>query len=466
MPRLRIDFIVLAALALLLFLFAENWQPESDQRVARSLAEIKRSGELVVLTQNSPATYFLDRDGRESGYEYELVKSFAEHLGLTPRFIVKDTVNDLLNGLEAGEGDVGAAGLSITRQRQQRFVFGPSYQEVAQQVVCRRGGPRPRRTSDLESVSLAIIAGTSYEERLKRLQTGFPGLTWESIEGIGSEQLLEQIWKREVECTVIDSTIAAINQRYFPELRVLFDLGQKDSIAWALPPGSGALKASAVEWLNFFERNGYLASLHERYFGHVELFDYVDTAAFKRRIAQRYGKYQPTIKAAAEQYGLSEHLLAAQAYQESHWNPRARSPTGVRGFMMLTLPTARAMGVKSRLDAEQNIYGGAKYLAKLKKRLAKTIQEPDLTWYALAAYNVGFGHLRDAQSLAQRMQKNPLLWTDIKDVLPLLSDPAYYKSLKYGYARGWEPVRYVQQIREYEHILLQQLDPDEELGSL
>ena len=135
----------------------------------------------------------------------------------------------------------------------------------------------------------------------------------------------------------------------------------------------------------------------------------------------------------------------------------------MRGIMMLTLPTAKAMGVKSRLNAEQSIHGGAKYLAKLKAQLAAEIREPDLTWFALASYNVGLGHLRDAQSLAQRMQKSALLWHDLKEVLPLLSDPTYYKSLKYGYARGWEPVRYVQQIREYEHILLQHLGPGEEL---
>ena len=186
MPRLRIDIFVLLAAATLLVIFVENWHPEEQVRVARSLAEIQRSGELVVLTQNNPTTYFLDRDGRESGFEYELVKSFAQYLGLSPRFVVKDTVTELLNGIEAGEGDLAAAGLSITRQRQERFVFGPSYQEVAQQVICRRGGPRPREPGELTSVDLVIIGGTSYEERLKRLQAEFPGLTWETVQGIGS----------------------------------------------------------------------------------------------------------------------------------------------------------------------------------------------------------------------------------------------------------------------------------------
>ena len=460
MPKLRIDILVITAIALALIYAAQTWTPVTNEGPGRSLAAIKRSGELRVLTQNTPTAYYFDRDGRERGFEHDLVRSFAKHLDLKPIFIIRDTVNDLKAAVAAGEADFAAAGLSITRERQRKFLFGPTYQQVSQQVVCRRGGPRPRMTSDLAYVELLIIGGTSYEERLRELQTGFPNIEWQTVEDVSSEQLLEKIWRREVECTVMDSTIVAVNQRYFPELRVQFDLGQKDDIAWLLPKGSEELKEAAAEWLNFYERNGHLASLNERYFGHVDLFDYVDTAAFKRRIKSRYSKYRALFQDAAQKYGLSEHLLAAQSYQESHWNPKARSPTGVRGIMMLTWPTAKQMGVKTRINAEQSIYGGAKYLAKLKSQLADQLIEPDLTWFALAAYNVGLGHLRDAQKLAQRMGRNPLLWNDMKEVLPLLSDPQFYKSLRFGYARGWEPVRYVQRIREYEHILLQHFEDE------
>jgi len=183
----------------------------------------------------------------------------------------------------------------------------------------------------------------------------------------------------------------------------------------------------------------------------------VDTAQFIRRIKQRYPKYSEYFEKAAAQYGLSSTLLAAQSYQESHWNPLARSPTGVRGMMMLTLPTAETLGIENRLDPEASIIGGAEYFAQLKTQLAGEVNEPDLTWLTLAAYNVGIGHLRDAQTLAIRQGKDPNSWYDLKDILPLLSDKTYYKTLKYGYARGLEPVRYVQQIREYEHILSQQL---------
>lgn len=306
-------------------------------------------------------------------------------------------------------------------------------------------------------MDLAVIAGSSYEERLSSFQVHYPNLTWQATEGVGADRLLEMVWLREVDCTVMDSNIVAINQRYYPELKVRFELGNKDKLAWVLPLGAESLQNAVNEWLDSYEASKKIASVQEQYYGHVELFDYVDTAAFIRRIKNRYSSYQSYFKHAAQTYDISESLLAAQAYQESHWNPVARSPTGVRGIMMLTLTTAKAMGVESRLDAEQSIMGGAKYLAKLRAKLSEKIEEPDLTWFALAAYNVGLGHLRDAQALVKHAGNDPYRWHYVKEALPLLSDPSYYKFLRYGYARGSEPVRYVQQIRQYEEIMEQHL---------
>ena len=455
MPRFRIDSVALLTLALLLLLLVTNLPlPENN---ARSLEEIRRSKKLVVLTQNNPTTYYLDKDGVRTGPEYKLVRAFAKALGVTPYFQVKTSIAELLAAIAAGEGDIAAAGLSVTNERKRRFLFSHPYQMVSQQVVCRRGGPRPRRAADLPKVELAVIAGSSYEERLEQLKTHYPDLTWQSTQGVSAEQLLERVWRKQVECTVLDSNIVAINQRYFPELKVRFDLGNKDNLAWLLPLGAEELQEVANTLLDSYEASKKIASIQEQYYGHVELFDYVDTSSFVRRLNNLYPSYQPYFQVAAQTFGLSESLLASQAYQESHWNPYAKSPTGVRGMMMLTQVTARAMGVKSRIDVEQSIMGGAKYLAKLKSRLSKNIEEPDLTWFALAAYNVGIGHLRDAQKLARHFGGNAYRWHDVKETLPLLSDPSYYKFMKYGYARGSEPVLYVQQVRQYEQIMTQYL---------
>ena len=176
---------------------------------------------------------------------------------------------------------------------------------------------------------------------------------------------------------------------------------------------------------------------------------------FYYHVQTRLPMYRKQFEAAAEQYGVPWTLLAAQAYQESRWDRHARSPTGVRGLMMLTRDTASSLGIKNRLDPEKSIDGGARYLSYLKNKIPEGIAHPDRTWIALAAYNVGWGHIKDAQQLASRFSKNPESWSDLKTVLPLLAKKKYYKQLPYGYARGWEPVHYVKRIRTFRTLLEQ-----------
>ena len=168
---------------------------------------------------------------------------------------------------------------------------------------------------------------------------------------------------------------------------------------------------------------------------------------------RRLPKYEELIQAVADEYQMDWHLLAAIAYQESHWNPYARSPTGVRGMMMLTLNTAREMSVDNRLDASQSLRGGARYFKKIKRLLPADIAEPDRTWFALAAYNIGRGHLEDARVITERQGGDPDRWIDVKARLPLLQRSKYYRGTRHGYARGSEPVTYVKNIRHYYNIM-------------
>lgn len=179
----------------------------------------------------------------------------------------------------------------------------------------------------------------------------------------------------------------------------------------------------------------------------------LDTQIFFRHLKTRFPRYKEDFKRAAEAQGIPWTLLAAQAYQESRWNRNAMSPTGVRGLMMLTRATASDLGVKNRLDPQKSIAGGAQYFSRLYKRIPNQISEPDRTFLALAAYNVGWGHVKDARILASRLKKDPNKWEDLKTVLPLLSKRKYYKTLPHRYARGWEPVHYVKRIRAYRILL-------------
>ncbi|MDQ6958928.1 MAG: membrane-bound lytic murein transglycosylase MltF [Mariprofundaceae bacterium] len=427
------------------------------------LDSIQQKKILMAVTRNAPTTWYEGRDGN-AGFEYELAKSFAAYLDVELKLVTKDSVSGILEMIQQGKADIAVAGLTRTAERENGFLFGPAYQEVTQQVVCRRGGAHPKSIKGLADVELVVPSDSSYVERLQSLKLRYPGIHWRENSSLNTESLLEQVWKKELECTIADSNIVAINRRYFPELSVRFDLGKPQSLAWMLPADAAHLREKVKAWYEVIDNNGELTALKGKYYGYIGAFDYVDTRTLTRRIKRLLPKFRPMFEAAGIRYGIDWTLLAAQSYQESHWNPRAKSPTGVRGIMMLTLTTAKELGIKSRLNAKENIMGGAKYLSQMQKRLPQSMTEHDREWMALAAYNIGFGHMRDVFVLSKRLKRNPDLWTDVSTVLPLLGRKKYYKTLKHGYARGWEPVRYVKRIRDYQDIIVRNLERQEVAG--
>jgi membrane-bound lytic murein transglycosylase F len=425
--------------------------------VGRTVAEVKASGELRVLSRNAPTTYYLNRDNEAVGAEYELAKAFADSLGVTLRLIVEDNISDILEGVRIGEGDFAAAGLSKTKLRGADYLFSSPIDTVTEQVVCRRGGKVAKSLADLASVSLEVPKESSYEESLRALQENNPAITWKSNANSGTETLLQKVWEGKLDCSVADSNIVAVNRRFLPELIVMFDLAAPKHHVWLMAKGSDDIRVAINQWMASAAGRSALDLVHYRHYSYIENFDFVDTRALVRRIDERLPKYDGLFEKAAEKHAFSDALLAAQAYQESHWDAKAKSPTGVRGIMMLTQNTAKSLGVEDRLDPKQAIPGGATYLAKMRDRFSEDIPEPDRTYMALAAYNIGRAHMHDAQVLARKLGKDPLSWVDIRGVLPKLSDKRYYKDLKYGYARGMEPVIYVQRIRNYENIIIEKL---------
>jgi membrane-bound lytic murein transglycosylase F len=311
----------------------------------------------------------------------------------------------------------------------------------------------PKDMEDLSGLKIMVSKETSYQETLESLSTNYPKMKVDYTSELSTEELLEMVWKRKIDCTVADSNIFAINQRYYPELSMAFALSERKPLAWVLRDSDDSLKEDLYKWVNRCEQAGKMAELRDFYYSYLNLFDYYDTKVFHKRLKSRLPKYEKHFKKAAEKYDVPWALLAAQSYQESHWSSNAKSHTGVRGMMMLTQETAEQMGVEDRMDAKQSIEGGARYIAQIEKRFPKEVKGANRKAFALAAYNIGMGHLHDAQTLARQMNKNPYLWRDLKTVLPLLAQKKYYKQLKYGYARGSEPVQYVSSIQHYADII-------------
>jgi len=440
-------------IALLLLLILALWMPGGDS----SIEDLKHSGELVVITRESPTTLYREGDAA-AGPEYDYLASFADYLGVDLRLDIRDSERDVLDAINGSEGHIAATGMTYYPPLEDKgLVFGPPYQQVDVLVVCRRNhGKRPRGIGELAAVDLVVPADSVYESRLFELQQEHPGLTWESDEEASVDELLQLVWRKEIDCTIANSSEFNIKRRFYPELQAAFTLDENRSLVWNLSPEWVALGEAIDQWLAAIENDGTLLILQDRHYK-IEEFDYVDMRTFVRRMHSRLPTLEPMFRNAAEKHGIPWTLLAAQAYQESHWNRRARSPTGVLGIMMLTLTTAREMGVESRLDAEQSIMGGARYLASLERRIPQGVTGDDRWWYALAAYNVGLGHLKDARYLAEDLGLDPNSWLDLKGVLPLLSQKQYYKDLQYGRARGYEPVTYVRQVRNYQNILHAQL---------
>lgn len=420
----------------------------------RTLEELKALGSLRVATRNAPTTWYIDRHDQPVGPEYDLVAAFAEELGLTLELVIRDTPAGVLGAVASGEADLAAAGLTETSSREARFAQSPTYGTIKEQLVCHRDRRNIDEVDELAGVEIIVAAGSSYVETLEQLAPSLPELAFTAVPR-STEELLAAVAEKEVECTVADSQVAALNRRYYPALSRELDLTRGDPLVWLYRRVDLGLGEALEAWFEREDTRALVTRVHERYFGFVRMFDFVELRAYQRRLADRFPKYAPLFAAAAEKYDLPASVLAAQAYQESHWDPKATSPTGVRGIMMLTRSTAEAMGVEDRLDPVQSIEGGARYLARMRERFSDDIPDPDRTYLALAAYTVGRGHMHDAQRLARERGRDPYRWLDVKAVLPLLSDKTVYPDLKYGYARGGDAVRYVERIRNYEDILRQ-----------
>ncbi|MFK8050336.1 MAG: membrane-bound lytic murein transglycosylase MltF [Halioglobus sp.] len=420
-----------------------------------SLDQIRTAGEISIVTRNGPTTYFIDKSG-PTGFEFALANALAEDLGVDLRMDPQFSLGAIFRMLRRNEVDLAAAGLTLTDRRAKKYPHTEPYYRLKPQVIYVAGTYRPKKPEDMLGMSIAVLAGSSHADALESMRdNGLEKLEWEEVKKVSSTELLSMVAQHKVDLAILDSNEFEVQQGIYPRLRVAFDFGEEQQLTWFLPPELDNKRL--IDRVNGLfarlEESGEMEKLRELHFGHASTVSRMGSHTFSINVNKKLPKYRELITQVAQEYQLDWELLAAIAYQESHWDPLATSPTGVRGMMMLTRPTAKELGVENRLDPLQSLRGGARYLKNIKRRLPQDILEPDITYMAMAAYNVGMGHLEDARVLTQRQGGNPDLWTDVMKRLPLLQDSKYYKKARYGYARGSEPVTYVQNIRHYYSVL-------------
>jgi membrane-bound lytic murein transglycosylase F len=422
------------------------------QRLPPTLEQIRTLGELRVVTRNSPTAYYLGANGPE-GPEYDLIRQFAADIGVALYIYTVPGFDQVRDQIVSGRAHLAAAGLTISEAWGESIAFGPPYQQVRQHLIYSQGKRKPRSLQQINGSHIEVAAGSAQAGTLRRVRNRFPMLSWVERGRGDSLELLGDVVSGAIDYTIVDSTEFALGRNVHKQARVGFDLMAGESLGWAMSSRDGSLQRRVTRFFADITRSGQLAAVLNRYYGKSERYEYVGPRDFLRHVQNRLPRYRQWFEEAAVGVGEDWRLIAAIGYQESHWDPDAISPTGVRGLMMLTEATAQHIGVRDRRDPRQSIFGGARYYASVRASIPARIPDPDRTWLALAAYNVGLGHLEDARILTQLHGRNPDLWQDVRSFLPLLAQEFWYTQTKRGYARGWEPVRYVDNIRAYLDIL-------------
>ena len=406
-----------------------------------------KSGKLRFVTIENPVTYYPTSSGPH-GFEYELALRFSDYTDLDLELLVASMPVEAISMVRNNKALVAGAALPEINGIK-NLKSGPAYDSTTHQLVYRQGDPPPAGINDITG-SILNITELQYQA-LNRTLSGISEKV--IIEETDMASVFKKLQQGELHNTVADKKMIHAFRYLYPDIRVAFDLASELPVTWVYNSNDRELDRHVYDFFNEISSNGVLERLKEKYFNHLVLFDYIDSVTFLQRIRDKLPEFKGYFEKTGREYNLDWTLLAAMSYQESHWSPGARSPTGVRGLMMLTQDTASYIGIEDRLNPEQSIEGGARYFREVLKLIPGRISEPDRTWFALAAYNIGYRHLENARVIAQSEGGNPDLWKDVRKTLVRISSDDNYKHLQSGQIRWYEPVVYVGNIRRYQDIL-------------
>lgn len=384
--------------------------------------------------------------------DLNLVTGFAEQSGYQLNVILAEKEEDIFQALAQGHAQLGLVNGPISKQQEQQFLQTQAYMDVTAQLIYKHGSGRPKTFADMDNKNIVVKNRKHYQDKYAFLKKQHPDIKW-TFSDDSTDALLEKVNRGDIDYAILSSHEYLKHSPKFPRTRIAFDIYYPEPIGFSVANTEIELNEQLNDFIDASLDDGTIEHLSERFLGHIDDVDPRGSLTFFRRVNYRLPNYIEVMERVAKKYNMDWRLLAAIAYQESHWNPNARSHTGVRGMMMLTQQTAEFIGVENRLDLIQSLEGGARYYKSLYRRLPKSIEEPDRSWFALAAYNVGLGHIYDARKITEFQDGNADRWADVQLHLPLLEDKSWYRYTRYGKARGSEPVAYVQNIRHFYDLL-------------
>lgn len=447
-------FELLVVVASSLFILTGSYYaPGVNTSLAVNDTADQTSKRLTVITSKSYHTYFQHKIHGADGLAFQMVSQFARENNYQLNIIIAPHIDDIYQALDDGVADIGLMGHSLSLSRQADYPQSLPYMHVTTELIYRHGTGQPQTFEELSGKTIVIQDNEQLREKQLFIQAHYPDINWQ-LSKLSVEELVGMVNSGAIDYTLADSHDYLHLRALYSKTREAFPIYYPEPLSLAL---SASAQMQLAGDLNHFiasaKTNGALKQWLERFYGHANDTNPRGSRTFFSRVDKRLPQYQGLIKEIAQQYHIDWRLLAAVAYQESHWNPKAKSPTGVRGMMMLTLETSKLVGVTNRLDVEQSLRGGAQYLQSIMMRLPESIKQPDRTWFALASYNVGLGHVLDVREITEFHGGNPDRWVDIKKYLPLLEKEEWHQFTRYGYARGNEPVGYVQNIRHFRDLL-------------
>jgi len=436
--------------------------PEEVVVAQNDLKRIKESGELKVVVDYNSTNYFVYR-GKPMGFKYELLKELAKELQVELKINVSNNLQETFDGLKNSKYDLVAKNLTITKERSREIDFTIPIHQTKQVLVQRKqvgdsDSSFVKSTLELAEKRIHVQKNTSYFNRLQNLSDEI-GSHIEIVEDTiyGVEQLITQVAKGELDYTVCDENIAKLNKTYYPNLDVSVRVSFNQNIAWAVRKGSSEWKEYLDKWILDYKKTKMYKYLYHKYFESTRIAGRLESN-FHSITGGRISEYDDMVKTLAAEHSWDWRLISSIMYHESRFNPEAGSWAGAYGLMQIMPTTAEGLGIEDYRDPEQNIEGGILLMNWLNRQFIKSI--PDSTErikFVLASYNIGLGHVMDAQRLAEKYQKDKYVWKDNVDYYLLnKSSEKYYKDpvARFGYCRGEQAYNYVSRVlTNYDHYL-------------